>query len=93
MPVVPLPGVSYVSQGEEEPTVVSTQAPAVLARLLPDATTLRFEACQADGTAAQLTLLMTSTQTGVCCPLCAVPTQHRHSRYARTLVAPWARGR
>ena len=80
MPVGYLPGISHAyRQREEEPAFISTQATAVLARLLPDATTLRLEACHVDTTAAQISLLVTSTQTGVCCPLCDVPAQHRHS--------------
>jgi transposase len=62
----------------------------VLARFLPDATTLRLEACHVDTTAAQLSLRVTSTQTDVCGPLCDVPAQHRHSWYERTLAdLPW----
>jgi transposase len=91
MPVGYLPGISHAYRPrEEEPAFVSTQATAVLARLLPDATTLRLEACHVDTTAAQISLLVTSTQTDVCCPLCDVPAQHRHSWYARTLAdLPW----
>jgi len=62
----------------------------MLAHLLPDAA-LRLEACHVDATAAQITLLVTSTQTVVCCPLCNRGTQRRHSRYERTLTdLPWA---
>ena len=57
MPAGYLPGVSHASrQREAEPTFVSTQATAVLARFLPDTTTLRLEACHIDDTAAQITL-------------------------------------
>jgi len=59
--------------------------------LLPDATTLHLAACHVDTTAAQLTLLVRSTQTRVPCPLCAIPARRIHSRYVRTLAdLPWA---
>jgi transposase len=59
--------------------------------LLPDATTLHLAACHVDTTAAQITLLVCSTQTRVPCPLCAVPARRIHSRYTRTLAdLPWA---
>src|SRR5882672_2005336 len=76
---------------EEEPTFVATQTPDVLACLLPDATTLRLAACHVDTTAAQITLLVRSTQPSVPCPLCAIPARRIHSRYTRTLAdLPWA---
>jgi transposase len=59
--------------------------------LLPDATTLRLEACHVDDTAGQITLLVISTQTLVPCPRCAMPARRIHSRYERTLAdLPWA---
>jgi transposase len=59
--------------------------------LLPDATALRLDACHVDSTSAQITLLVHSTQPSVPCPLCAIPSRHIHSRYARTLAdLPWA---
>src|SRR5947208_4784943 len=76
---------------EEESAFVSTQTQTILARLLPDATTLRLEACAVDDAAAQITLLVRSTQTSVPCPLCAIPARRIHSRYERTLAdLPWA---
>ena len=76
---------------EEEPAFVATQTPDVLACLLPDATTLSLAACYVDTTAAQITLLVRSTQTSVPCPLCATPARRIHSRYTRTLAdLPWA---
>jgi len=76
---------------EEELAFVATQTPDVLACLLPDATTLSLAACYVDTTAAQMTLLVHSTQTRVPCPLCAIPARRIHSRYARTLAdLPWA---
>ena len=65
--------------------------PDILACLLPDATPLHLVACHVDTTAAQITLLVRSTQTSVPCPLCAVPARRIHSRYTRTLAdLPWA---
>jgi transposase len=62
--------------------------------LLPDATTLRLEACAVDDTTAQITLRVRSTQTSAPCPLCATPTQRIHSDYKRTLAdLPWAQYR
>jgi transposase len=59
--------------------------------LLPDGPPLHLVACHVDTTAAQITLLVRSTQTSVPCPLCAVPARRIHSRYARTLGdLPWA---
>jgi transposase len=76
---------------EEEPTFVYTKASEVLSRLLPDATTLHLEAWHVDDAAMQITLLVSSTQAIVPCPLCDMPTYHIHSRYARTLAdLPWA---
>ena len=49
--------------GRKEPAFVSTPATTVLARLLPDATTLRLDACEVDEAAAQITLAVQSTQT------------------------------
>ena len=76
---------------EEERAFIATETPDVLARLLPDATTLRLTACHIDTTSAQITLLVRSTQTRVPCPLCALPARRIHSRYTRTLAdLPWA---
>jgi len=62
--------------------------------LLPDATTLRLEACAVDATTAQITLRVQSTQTRAPCPLCATPARRIHSTYGRTLAdLPWAQYR
>jgi transposase len=62
--------------------------------LLPDATTLRLEACEVDDTTAQITLRVQSTQTSAPCPLCATPARRIHSDYGRTLAdLPWAQYR
>jgi transposase len=62
--------------------------------LLPDATTLRLEACEVDDTTAQITLRVQSTQTHAPCPLCATPARRIHSDYGRTLAdLPWAQYR
>jgi transposase len=59
--------------------------------LLPDATTLRLDACEVDEAAAQITLAVQSTQTSAPCPLCATPARRIHSDYERTLAdLPWA---
>ena len=82
------------SQREEGITFVSTPAITVLARLLPDATTLRLHACAVDDATGQITLRVRSTQTSVPCPRCAVPAQRIHSHYTRTLAdLPWAQYR
>ena len=76
---------------KEEPAFISTPATTVLIRLLPDATTLRLEACEVDDTTAQITLHVRSTQTSAPCPLCATPARRIHSDYGRTLAdLPWA---
>src|SRR3989442_7222409 len=76
---------------QEDPAFVTTQTPDVLACLLPDATTLHLEACHVDTTAAQITLLVHSTQASVPCPLCTTPARRIHSHDARTLAdLPWA---
>jgi transposase len=65
-----------------------------LARLLPDATTLRLDACEVDEAAAQITLAVQSTQISAPCPLCATPARRIHSDYERTLAdLPWAQYR
>ena len=59
--------------------------------MLPDATTLHLDACHVDTTAAQITLLVYSTQASVPCPLCTLPARRIHSCYERTLAdLPWA---
>ena len=59
--------------------------------MLPDATTLRLEACEVDDITAQITLHVTSTQPAGCCPVCTVPATRIHSHYTRTLAdLPWA---
>src|SRR5882672_4504322 len=79
---------------KKEPAFVSTPATTVLARLLPDATVLRLEACEVDDTTAQITLRVQSTQTSAPCPLCATPARRIHSDYGRTLAdLPWAQYR
>ncbi len=76
---------------KEETAFISTPATTVLTHLLPDATTLRLEACEVDATTAQLTLRVLSTQAAAPCPLCTTPAQHIHSHYERTLAdLPWA---
>src|SRR5919198_4603045 len=66
----------------------------IFARLLPDATVLRLEACEMDDTTAQITLRVRSTQTHAPCPLCATPARRLHSDYGRTLAdLPWAQYR
>ena len=75
---------------EEEPAFVSTPVLALLARFLPDRTTLAMEAWHVDEAAAAITLHVTSTQACVPCPLCHVRTARVHSRYTRTLAdLPW----
>jgi transposase len=65
-----------------------------LSRLLPDATPLHLEAWQMDHEEGLLTLLVTSTQALVYCPICRSPTRRIHSRYVRTVAdLPWARWR
>jgi transposase len=62
--------------------------------LLPDATTLRFEAGAVNDPMAQITLRVRSTQTSAPCPLCATPARRIHSDYERTLAdLPWAQYR
>jgi transposase len=59
--------------------------------LFPDASLLRLEACYVDDAAAQITLLVRSTQATVPCPLCTTPARRIHSHYERTLAdLPWA---
>src|SRR6266851_6627722 len=76
---------------EEEHAFVATQTSDVLACLLPETTALCLAAWHVDHTAAQITLLVRSTQTSVPCPLCTTPARRIHSRYTRTLAdLPWA---
>jgi transposase len=79
---------------KKEPAFVSTPLHPIFARLLPDATVLRLEACEIDDTTAQITLRVQSTQTRAPCPLCATPARRIHSDYGRTLAdLPWAQYR
>jgi transposase len=71
---------------EEDLAFITLPTPDVLARLLPDATLLRLEACEVDEAAAQITLGVQSTQTSAPCPLCATPARRIHSDYERTLA-------
>src|SRR5262249_59669889 len=76
---------------EEEPAFISTAATTVLARLLPDATLLRLDACHVDDTTAQITLRVYSMQATVPCPVCCTPARRIHSHYERTVAdLPWA---
>jgi len=75
---------------EEELAFVSNSVLALLARFLPDKTTLALEAWHVDDAAAEITLDVTSTQACVPCPLCHVQTTRVHSRYTRTVAdVPW----
>jgi transposase len=63
----------------------------MLARLLPDATLLRLEACALDDATSQITLAVRSTQASAPCPVCTTPASCIHSHYERTLAdLPWA---
>ena len=72
-------------------TFVSIQTPDVLARLLPDTTTLALDAWYVDDAARQITVAVRSTQATAPCPLCATPARRIHSQCTRTLAdLPWA---
>jgi transposase len=76
---------------EEETAFVSTPATTILARLLPDATTLRLDTCHVDAATAQITASVRSTPATALCPLCTLPAHRIHSHYERTLAdLPWA---
>src|SRR5215831_10378205 len=76
---------------KEDSAFISTSAPAVLARLLPDAPLLRLEACHVDDTTAQITVVVRSTPATALCPLCTTSAHRIHSHYERTLAdLPWA---
>jgi len=76
---------------EEKTAFVSTQAITVLARLLPDAARMHFDACEVDEATRQITLAVHSTQATAPCPLCTIPAWRIHSPYGRTLAdLPWA---
>ena len=75
---------------EEEPAFISTPVLALLARFLPDMTTLALEAWHVDDAAAQIILDTISTHSHDSCPLCHVQTTRVHSRYTRTVAdVPW----
>src|SRR5262249_44394403 len=79
---------------KEEPAFISPPATTILARLLPEATLLRLEACYVDDTTAEITLRVRSMQISAPCPLCATPARRIHSDYGRTLAdLPWAQYR
>jgi hypothetical protein len=54
--------------------------------VLPDITLLRLDAWHRDESASLMTLHVTSTQTAVCCPVCAAPAARIHRRDTRTLA-------
>ncbi len=59
--------------------------------LLPGAPDLRCDALDIDLCAATITVAVTSTQSGSCCPRCQQRSFRIHSHYARTVAdAPWA---
>jgi hypothetical protein len=75
---------------EEDLAFVSTPVLALLARFLPERTTLALEAWHVDDAAAQSTLDMISPHSQVSCPLCHGQTTRVHSRYTRTVAdVPW----
>ncbi|HEY5864248.1 MAG TPA: ISL3 family transposase, partial [Candidatus Tectomicrobia bacterium] len=52
---------------------------------------LHLDACAVDDAAAQITLLVRSTQISVSCPRCSRPAHRMHSHSVRTLAdLPWA---
>src|SRR5438105_13156858 len=75
---------------KEDFAFVTTPVLALLARFLPDRTTLSLEAWHVDDVAAQITLEVAATPARVPCPLCHVQTTRVHSRYTRTVAdGPW----
>ena len=61
------------------------------AHALPNTTSLHLDTWDIDDAHAQITLLISSTQTAARCPGCNAPAQHVHSRYTRTLAdLPWS---
>jgi hypothetical protein len=75
---------------EEDPVCVSTPGLALLARFLPERTTLALEAWHVDDAAAPSILDTISPHSPGSCPLCHVQTTRVHRRYTRTVAAgPW----
>jgi transposase len=63
----------------------------LLCHLLPDRTHIKLENWLIDETQATISLIVSSTQTIVKCPICSLTTHRIHSRYERKLVdLPWA---
>jgi hypothetical protein len=61
------------------------------AQALPNTTSLHLDTWDIDDAHAQITLLISSTQTAARCPGWNAPAQHVHSRYTRTLAdLPWS---
>ncbi len=62
-----------------------------LGHLLPNATNFQFEGWLSDKATPHITLIISSIQPVVDCPLCHQPTSKVHSRYERRLTdLPWA---
>src|SRR5579883_1206282 len=62
-----------------------------LSVLLPDPASIELENCLVDQTQAKITLIVSSKQTLVSCPVCNCLTSRIHSHYHRTLAdLPWA---
>ena len=70
---------SFVSLREDQATT-----------FLPAPASLYLDSWHLDAPTSLITLWVTSTQTGVRCPVCAMPAERVHSRYTRTLAdLPW----
>lgn len=63
----------------------------ILKQLLPDSTHLQLDNWHLDATETQITLIISSKQVVVPCPVCTFPTHRIHSRYERCLAdLSWA---
>src|SRR6266511_3327212 len=70
------------------------EAMELRAHVLPDAPSLQLDSWSVDDAATLMTLHVTSTQTAVPCPVCALPAQRIHSHSTRMLGdLPWGSSR
>src|SRR5215218_2930998 len=75
-------------------SLICMEVTTFFSRFLPDSTSLQLDSWRLDDAAILLTLHVTSTQTEVPCPICAVLAQRVHSRYERLLAnLPWSPAR
>lgn len=77
----------HFRRGNATPSLIAARQ---LSHLLPAATGFRLDSCHLDQAQTEISLILTSWQMAIHCPLCHMPARRLHSRYRRTLAdLPW----